>query len=370
VGPHGPGVRVARGRNVTVVLRNPPQVGDRDILVRTLQAADYERWDRFVEAHPDGTFFHKSGWRDVIEQAFHHRTHFLCAESGTEIHGILPLAHIRSHLFGNALISLPFCVYGGSLVTSESAQAALDHAACSLAEELGVDYLELRHRSVRHAQWPTKTLYVTFRRVLDCDPDKNYKAIPRKQRAMIRKGIEAGLKAEFDDDVGRLYGCYSTSVRNLGTPVPARRYFELLKSIFGSACEILTVTHSGKAVASVMSFYFRDEVLPYYGGGTDAARDLKANDFMYWELMRHASSRGVRVFDYGRSKIDSGSYRFKKHWGFTPEPLYYEYHLVKAQAMPDISPVNPKYHYFIEAWKRLPVPVTRLLGPLLARNLG
>ncbi len=132
----------------------------------------------------------------------------------------------------------------------------------------------------------------------------------------------------------------------------------------------LTIVHDGVPVASVMSFYFRDEVLPYYGGGTGEARRHAANDFLYWDLMRRACERGIRVFDFGRSKRDVGSFRFKKHWGFEPEPLAYEIRLVRATDVPDVNPLNPKYRMFVESWKRLPLPLSRLLGPPLARNLG
>jgi len=187
---------------------------------------------------------------------------------------------------------------------------------------------------------------------------------------MVRKGIDAGLVAGLESGVETLYDCYAESVRNLGTPVFGRRYLEVLNDVFGPECEVLVVRHAGTAVAAVMSFYFRDEVLPYYGGGREHARDLKANDFMYWEVMRRAAARGVRLFDYGRSKLDTGSYAFKKHWGFEPEPLHYEYYLVNGQSMPDLSPANPKYRLFIEGWKRLPMPFATRLGPWLARYLG
>jgi FemAB-related protein (PEP-CTERM system-associated) len=195
-------------------------------------------------------------------------------------------------------------------------------------------------------------------------------AIPRKQRAMVRKGIQAGLTSELDDGIDRFYRAYSESVRNLGTPVFGKRYFQILKEVFGADCEVLTITSGGGLVASVLSFYFRDEVLPYYGGGTDEARAVKGNDFMYWELMRRAAERGVKVFDYGRSKVGTGSYGFKKNWGFEPEPLHYEYHLVRADRVPDVNPLNPKYRLFIAAWKRLPLAVSRLIGPMIARSLG
>jgi len=341
-----------------------------DIEVHELTTAQATRWDTFVEACPDATFFHLSGWKQVIEEAFGHRCCYLFAESGGEIRGVLPLAHINSRLFGNALISLPFCVYGGVASEDTVVIARLEAAACKLAEELKVDYLELRNREARHPDWPTKQLYVTFRKTMEADEEANMLAIPRKQRAMVRKGIKAGLRGQPDPSINNFYSAYSQSVHSLGTPVFSRRYFECLQQVFADKCDILTVTHEGKLVSSVMSFYFRDEVLPYYGGGTPIARRLKGNDFMYWELMRNSCERGLKVFDYGRSKQGTGSFSFKKNWGFEPTPLYYEYYLVKAKQMPDVSPMNPKYRFFINAWKRLPLSVTQLVGPLIARNLG
>ena len=338
--------------------------------IERLAHGQHARWDAFVDKASDATFFHRAGWSDVIERAFGHRTHYLYAEHDGVITGVLPLVELRSLLFGHALVSTPFCVYGGVVASSEASRRALTDAACALARELGVSYLELRNRRPQNPDWPTKQLYVTFRKAIDGDDERNLAAIPRKQRAMVRKGIDAGLVAEPDTGIERLYACYAESVRNLGTPVFSRRYLEILAEVFGPECEVLVVRHAGEAVAAVMSFYFRDEVLPYYGGGVDRARDLRANDFMYWEVMRRAAARGVRLFDYGRSKCDTGSYSFKKHWGFEPEPLAYEYYLVKARAMPNLSPANPKYRVFIDGWKRLPLPVSRALGPHLARYLG
>lgn len=338
--------------------------------VKSLDPAGFDRWDAFVAAAPDGTFFHLAAWKNVIERAFGHNTHYLYAERDDRITGVLPLAHVNSRLFSNALISTPFCVYGGACAADAESRRALEDAAVALAQRLGVGYLELREREVRHPDWPTKDLYYTFRKNMDPDPEVNFSRIPRKQRAMVRKGIDTGLEGTIDDGVDRLYRAYSESVRNLGTPVFSRKYLRMLKEAFGDACEVLTVTHQGEVVSSVMNFYFRDEVLPYYGGGTWRARDLKANDFMYWEVMRRACERGVRVFDYGRSKKDTGSFRFKKHWGFEPAPLHYEYRLVRTGEMPDLSPANPKYQRMIAAWRRLPLPVTQWIGPWLARDLG
>ncbi|MGA7799188.1 MAG: FemAB family XrtA/PEP-CTERM system-associated protein [Gammaproteobacteria bacterium] len=340
------------------------------IRIGEYSATDRERWDNFVDSCPEATFFHYSGWHEVIRQAFRHKAHYLYAERDGRIEGVLPLVNLKSLLFGNALISTPFCVYGGIAAETEAARTALASAAQALADRLGVDYLEYRNRDRLEPGLVTKDLYVTFRKALSPDPEENLRAIPRKQRAMVRKGIKAGLCSEWDDSLDRFYTAYAESVRNLGTPVFARGYFRLLKTVFRDRCDILTITKDGRLISSVMSFYFRDEVLPYYGGGVQEARQVKGNDFMYWELMRRSCERGIRVFDYGRSKVDSGSYSFKKNWGFDPEPLHYQYHLVKARELPNVSPTNPKYRLFIETWKRLPVPVSKFLGPMVARNLG
>ena len=339
-------------------------------MIKLLEPVDHQRWDQYVGTSDTATFFHLSAWQRVIQQAFLHRTYYVFAEQDGEITGILPLVHVKSLLFGNTLISNAFCVYGGIVASNDQAFQALQNYAQKLARELGVDCLEMRNRQQQHPGWPHKQLYVTFRKELDSDHEKNMSAIPRKQRAMVRAGIKAGLTSVVDADVDRFYQAYSESVRNLGTPVFPKRYFQLLKQAFADDCEILTIEHDGSLVASVMSFYFKDEVLPYYGGGTDLARDLKGNDFMYWEVMRRAVDKGCKVFDYGRSKEGTGSYRFKKHWGFEPEPLFYEIDLVNAQQIPEINPLNPKYQFFIAAWKRLPLPVSQLVGPWLAKDLG
>jgi len=340
-------------------------------MIKILSNSEKSLWQQYVEKTPAATFFHQVEWQKVIERAFGHKTYYLYAQQQGQITGILPLVHIKSPLFGNALVSNAFCVYGGVVADNDDAALALDQEACRLGEELGVDHVEFRNRERTNSDRPYKEgMYVTFRKELDPDVDKNLATIPRKQRAVVRKGIKAGLVSVIDNDAERLFEAYSESVRNLGTPVFPKKYFKILKEVFKEQCEVISIEHEGKLIASVMNFYFRDEVLPYYGGGTAEARNLYANDFMYWEVMRRAVEKGVKIFDYGRSKIGTGSYRFKKHWGFVEAPLFYEFELVKADSMPDINPLNPKYKFFIAAWKRLPLGMSQMIGPLLAKDLG
>jgi FemAB-related protein (PEP-CTERM system-associated) len=307
----------------------------------------------------------------VLKRSFGHRACYLLAVSPHgEFRGVLPLAHVHSLLFGSALISTPFCVYGGILASDDAAHAALTRAACELARTLNVDHLEMRNRSRQHPDWQCKELYVTFRKPIDPDSEKNMLAIPRKQRAMVRKGMKEELRVEIDDDVARHYDIYTESLRNLGTPPFSRKYLRVLKEVFGENCDIVSILKGDRIVASVLNFYFREEVLPYYGGGNLEARAVAGNDFMYWSVMERARDRGCRTFDFGRSKRGTGAFDFKTYWGFEPEQLHYEYFLVKRKEMPNLSPTNPKYSRAIELWRRLPLKLTQLIGPPIAKYLG
>ena len=328
-------------------------------------------WDAFVMASPQASFFHRSAWQHIQRDVFHHDTHFLFAHEGGRVTGVLPLAHMKSLLFGNSLTSLPFAVYGGVAADDEVTAAALEAEAQRLAQQLAVDHLELRQLQRSHEGWPRQELYVTFRKDILADEEANMLAIPRKQRAMVRKGIKHQLKSEIDPGVDRFFALYADNVHRHGTPALSRRYFEALRKHFGNDCEVLTVTGpNGQLLSSVLSFYFRDEVLPYYAGDEWAARELAANDFKYWELMRRACERGLKTFDYGRSKVGTGPYAFKKNWGFEPQPLHYEYRLYKRDAVPQNNPANKKYKLMIETWRRLPLGFANWLGPFVVRSLG
>ncbi len=342
--------------------------------VRHLEPGDSvvaARWDAFVADCAGATFFHKSGWQRILTEVFRHPTYFLYAERDGQIEGLLPLGHVKSLLFGNALVSLPFAVYGGVAASTPEAVEALETEAQAIAKKLGVDHLELRNLEQRRPQWPTQDLYVSFRKMLEPDVEANMLAIPRKQRAMVRKGIKNGLRSEIDSNVDRFFALYADNVHRHGTPAMPKRYFAALLKVFGTDCEVLTaVDEGGRPLSSVLSFYFRDEVLPYYAGDDLTARDMAANDFKYWELMRRSCERGLKVFDYGRSKQGTGSYSFKKNWGFEPQPLYYEYCLYRRDSIPQNNPNNAKYKLLIETWRRMPIGLANWLGPFIVRNLG
>jgi FemAB-related protein (PEP-CTERM system-associated) len=339
--------------------------------VSLLEPGEEAAWEGFVEDSPLATFFHRAGWKRVIEKAFAHRTFYLVARRRGRICGIFPLTQVKSLLFGHSMISNAFCIHGGPVSDDESTTEALRNEAIRIAGELKAGCIESRGAAASGPPWQSRSgLYFIFRRPLAADVEANLKAIPHTRRRMIRVARDNGLSSVVDETVDRLHHVYAESVRQLGTPVFARRYFRLLKEEFRSACDVVTVLHGERPIASVMNFYFRDEVMTYYGGGLREARNLAANDFMYWEVMRRASERGVRVFDFGRSKTGTGAFNFKCNWGFKPVPLIYEFLPLKMKEIPDINPLNPRYRMAINLWRRLPLSVTKALGPSIVRSIG
>lgn len=343
--------------------------------VRAAIAADGERVAAYVRAHPQGTPFHLPAWFDAVARGTRNRAHVLVAERGGAIAGVLPLTEIRSLLFGNALASSGFAVGGGAIGDDDAACAALLDAGWRLAGERRVASLELRGGHLPHGEgWQHKSgTYAGFVRPLAIDDEAELKAIPRKQRAEVRKALGSELTVETgrDERAARMhYALYAESVRNLGTPVFPRRLFDEVRAAFGDDADILTVLSEDRPVASVLSLYHNGTVMPYWGGGNREARALRANEMMYFALMRHARQRGCTAFDFGRSKLDTGPFAYKKNWGFEPQPLAYAVRTVDGAEVRDVNPLSPRYQAKIAAWKKLPLWLANRLGPPLARGLG
>jgi FemAB-related protein (PEP-CTERM system-associated) len=327
-------------------------------------------WDAFVRTSPHGTPFHLIAWKRAVEDTFGHRAHYLMATEERRIKGVLPLFEVRGLTGGKALVSVPYAVYGGVCAVSQQARQALVDAAARLGQERGAAYVELRQRDDLGLALPTKALYFTFSRAISKDEEENLLAIPRKQRRMTRQGLKHGLRAEIGrDHFDLFYEIYAHSLRNLGSPVFPRALLRGVLDHFGKECDLLSVWQGDRMVAGVMTLYYEEQVLPYYGGALRDAFKYAVNDFMYWELMCHAAKTGSRVFDFGRSREGTGPYNFKRHWGFEPVPLPYQYVMLRDQELPNLSPSNPRFELATRLWKRLPLPITKLVGPALTRYL-
>ncbi|MEW5766884.1 MAG: FemAB family XrtA/PEP-CTERM system-associated protein [bacterium] len=338
--------------------------------VRTFSQEWTQKWDDYVNRHPESSFFHQIGWKRVIERSFGHKSRYLLAEEEGDIRGILPLFSITSRLFGRSLVSLPFAVYGGMCFDNREAECLIVDEAKRIAKEEDFEYLELRNIKKNGLDFPVKNLYETFIKELPADPRECWRSLKRKARGSAKKGVVSSLKAEMNPDrLKEFYDIYNHSLRNLGTPIFSFRFFQNLLEEFGRKINILSVKLHDKVIASVMVFFFKNTVNPYYGGSLKEYLGYSPNNFMYWKLMEYGCNQGYRYFDFGRSRKDAGSYHFKEHWGITPQPLPYQYYLNKTDKIPNVSPANPKYDLPRRIWKRLPLSVTKVLGPPLVKYL-
>jgi FemAB-related protein (PEP-CTERM system-associated) len=248
-------------------------------------------------------------------------------------------------------------------------ESLLRESARQMAQYEQVQYLELREQQpIADEGFLTKELYVTFDLELPDSAEKLQRIFPRDTRYMIRKAQKNGLEAIVDNRaIDTFYEVYSRSFHNLGTPVFSKRLFQIILEEFGERCELTTVRREGKALASVLSFRFKDWILPYFGGSLIEGRQYAANNFMYWEVMKRALEMGIRHFDFGRSKLGSGSYTFKTQWNMRERPLPYQFALVRRKSLPNFSPANPKFKLAISIWRSMPFELTKVLGPPLVQ---
>ncbi|MBX3561997.1 MAG: FemAB family PEP-CTERM system-associated protein [Sphingomonas sp.] len=322
--------------------------------------------EAFVRAHADATPFHLPQWSRAIEAGTGQRAHLLVAEQDGAIRAFLPLSEIRSPLFGSLLASAGFGVDGGILSSDPAASRLLAEEAVKLAGRLDCPAIELRGGTPPAGWRVSEGTYAGFVRDLPKGDEAILKAIPRKQRAEVRRALGFDLEVTIGRDVSTHHRIYAESVRNLGTPVFPRSLFEAVLDAFGEEADILTVSKDGKPLGSVLSLYMGGTVYPYWGGGAHEARAARANELMYYALMCHAAARGCTRFDFGRSKTGTGAFAFKKNWGFEPQRLRY----AQWGDARDANPLSPKYRLRIALWRRLPLWLANRIGPHIARGLG
>jgi FemAB-related protein (PEP-CTERM system-associated) len=334
-------------------------------------------WDRYVEASPDATLFHRHGWGQTVAHTLGHACVNLAAVRDGRVAGVLPLVHKRSRIFGDALISVAFATAGGVLADDQEVAAALEAEALRLATRLQVGHVELRGgasgaMAVPRAPWQVvDSIHAGFRAAIPPDDGAVLRSIPRKgRRHDVKRSLSAGLDFVPDADFGSFYAVFAESYRNLGTPVFPRAYLRALGDTFRSEIRIFLVRRAGIPLAATMAIIHRGAILPYYTGGTRAARETGANDFLFFNLMSHGRETGCLDFDFGRSKVGTGSHAYKRSWGFSPEPLAYRFAMLRGEEPPRLDPLNPRYRPIIAAWRRLPLAVANRVGPWVARQIG
>ncbi|WP_428028116.1 FemAB family XrtA/PEP-CTERM system-associated protein [Altererythrobacter sp.] len=320
-----------------------------------------------------GSLFQRPAWLAAVEAGTGQRASGIVAEKLGAVIGWLPLSVVHSPLFGRALISSGFGVGGGALAEESSVAEGLCQSAQELAQRSSISTVEVRGGVIPSGWRSWSDRHANFAADLAQDDEAQLAWIPRKQRAEVRKSLQGNLTVTTGRDEAERaahYAIYAESVHNLGTPVFPRALFDAMLDAFPDSSDILTVHSPQGPVASVLSFYHRETVMPYWGGGTFAARALRANERMYYELMLHARRRGMTRFDFGRSKTGSGPYNYKKNWGFEPEPLTYGLWSAPGMEARDLDPTDASYSAKIALWKKLPLPLANAIGPFISRGLA
>lgn len=331
--------------------------------------------ERFVAAHPASSLFHLPGWSRAVERGCGARSHYLVAEDEAGgLRGLLPLSEVRSPLFGNSMVSAGFGVGGGILAGDDGVKGELADAAWALARDHGCSSVELRGGAIPDGDWQLQEgVYADFTTELAGDEEAILRSIRKRQRAEVRRAQAFGLEFRAGTSEAELdahYHAYSTSLRNHGTPAFPRHLFRAMVAEFGGDAEILTAWKDGKPLSSVFSFFFKGTAYPYWGGGTADARQWRANEALYYEMMCRASRRGCTRIDFGRSKVGTGPYAFKKYWGLEPRPLAYAVRTADGSKPREVNPLNPKYRLKIALWRKLPLAIANRIGPPIARGLG
>lgn len=329
-------------------------------------------WDRYVSDHPEGTGYHLLAWRQVIEKTFGHRTiYFMARNDQGHVQGVLPLVFLKSPLFGQFFVSIPYFNYGGVLGDGEDARSALLDAAATAAKELGAAHIELRHADGVKLSWPHKDHKVSMRLDLPSHFDELMKSFPPKLRSQVRRGEKEGMTVQVGglDLLDDFYAVFARNMRDLGTPVYGKDFFSAILQTFPKGAKICTVRLGSDTVAAGFVYGFRQMLeIPWASSDRRFAR-LAPNMLLYGSLLKYACEQGYRVFDFGRSTKESGTYRFKEQWGAKPVQLHWYYWLRDGGPLPELNPQNPKYALAIRVWQQLPVPVTTTIGPWIAKYL-
>src|SRR5437867_4444217 len=329
-------------------------------------------WDRYVQNHPSACGYQLIGWRRIAEQALGHLTLYLMARDRSEqIRGVLPMVFVSSPLFGRQLVSMPAVNYGGVLSDRADAQRALLNAAVDHAKHLGATQVELRHQAPMDLDWKARQHKVSMRLDLPREFETLWKRFPSKLRSQVRRAQKEHLtvRIETTEILDDFYRVFARNMRDLGTPVYGLRFFETILEVFPKDVRICVVYLKREPVAAGVLYGFQNTLEVPWASADRRYNHLAPNMLLYSSMLEYACREGFQVFDFGRSSPNTGPYRFKEQWGARPLPLYWYHWSADGRPVREVSKENSRYQLAIKIWQRLPIALTRVVGPLIVRNI-
>ena len=344
----------------------------RTAVVRECSLEDMARWDAYVETNPRAHRYHRSAWRRIIESSFGHRAHYFMSEvSDGRPTGVLPLVRVRSRMFGDFLVSLPFVNYGGPCADDPETAHRLVEQAVRLAGRQGVSHLELRTETAVDGGLQTRPSKVSMRLPLPPTVDQLWSSLPTKMRTKIRRVQQEDMTVNIGrgEELDAFYDVFAANMRDLGTPVYSKGFFKTVLAELPDSTWIGTVRMKGEPIAAGLIVGFRDAIEIPWGSTLRRYNHLRPGFLLYWHLLKFSVEQGYSLFDFGRSSPDSGPYQFKLQWQSTPVPLNWQYWTPEGGALPSLNPQNPRFQLAVRMWQQLPVGLTRVIGPPIVRNI-
>jgi len=358
---------VSQAESITRYSRSP---GYRNIAlaVRRGPVAEAKSW---LEGVGHGSFYHRPEWLTLIEEQFGHETYTVLSREAGRLNGVLPLVRLRSRLFGDYMVSLPFVNYGGACAESRWLEGQLMQRAAQCAASLGVRHVEFRDTRTQEFPGLVVTRKVSMWRSLPAESNTLWREVGAKRRSQVRRARKEGARVMIGGIplIHEFYSVFSRNMRDLGTPVYPKSFFRAIFEYFPPESRFVVVSLRDRAVAAGILLGHGGTLEIPWASSLKSANRYGVNMLLYWEALKYAIEQGYETFDFGRSTVDSGSYRFKKQWGAQAMPLYWHYWLRRGASLPDLSPQNPKYQTAIRLWKHLPVPLTRMIGPMIVKSL-
>lgn len=341
-----------------------------DITIKKLTGHEHEAWDQYLD-RSEASIYHDSRWPSLIKTVFGHDSYHLMAIRNNQIVGVLPLVQLRSLLFGNFLVSMPYFNYGGVVSDTDDVTNELLKAAHDLRMELGCSHIEFRFETKMETDLAIKTDKVTMLLKLPSEPDELWQAIGSKRRAQIKRPIREGV--EFihggEELLEDFYTVFSRNMRDLGTPVYGKVFFKEILKTFSNESSIAVVRLNGKPVGAGFLIGHKGKLEIPWASTLREFNRIGVNMFLYWNILKTAIENGYQVFDFGRSSKDANTLKFKKQWGGEEKPLYWYYDINDNQSLPGLNPENSKYKVAINLWKKIPVGLSRMMGPHIVKSL-
>ena len=339
--------------------------------VTVARPEDLERWDRYLGRHSQASVFLTSAWKRVVEDTYGHQAFYLLVEDRAAIRGVLPLFLIKSPLFGRVLATGPFGSWGAICADSQDDAMMLVEKAIELGRALAADHVELKSlQPTGHPSLRAYARYVNYDLPLSNAADVWSRRLRGRGRTGVRKAEKWGLTCVRGHDLlDEFYELMAISMRRLGAPVHAKAFYRNILQVFGPAANLLVVRDRELAVACLLLIRHGSRMYHLAGGSRASHWQMQPNNLGMWEAIKSACEEGMQAFDFGRSLEGSGTAAFKEQWGSTPVTLHYEYYLNRSKSVPEVNPANPRFRMAVAAWRRLPLSLTKAIGPLLIKGV-